>query len=290
MKIIYCSAICLASFLGATSCSLFKTSTTASQPQLPVSTTSEVALDLKSIPEIINGDWFITRAGNMDLASEGSNMPTMGFAAIAGKAGNVVNYYAYDGCNYNSGSYTFGTDGSVRRMGEPISTMKFCGDSPYEMAVITGINSVTHYSVTHEADSYELYFKNQTGDTLLTLRKSNIDFINGAWTASLIGGESVPESADIKLVIDVACKTIHGIAGCNTINGKINIDNNSGNAIGFSDIISTRMTCPDIDTESTLLTALATIVAVRPGSTSREAVLLNALGEEAVVLTRIDTK
>jgi heat shock protein HslJ len=45
---------------------------------------------------------------------------------------------------------------------------------------------------------------------------------------------------------------IHGNAGCNTINGKVEID---GNNITFSQIISTEMACPG-DLEQRFLTAL----------------------------------
>jgi len=58
-------------------------------------------------------------------------------------------------------------------------------------------------------------------------------------------------------VIEIYLKEerLHGNAGCNTINGKVEVN---GNKIAFSNIISTEMACPG-DIEQRFLTALQSV-------------------------------
>lgn len=286
MKRILLPAICLTALLSISSCNSSKTATAAPE-HLKTQTLGQTE---NVIEKILYGDWFITRAGSLDLASTGSAMPTMSFGESQEQNPYLVSYSAFDGCNYNNGTYSVTPNGKMTLAGHPIATMKFCGDSPYEVGVVSGISSVSSYSIDKQGDTYMLYMKNAAGETILALRKSNIDFINGAWTATLINGESVPESADIELVIDLLQKSIHGNAGCNMLNGKVSVDNNSGSAIHFSDLNTTRMTCPNIATEQQLLNALATVTSVRPGPTSETAQLLNAEGSTVIELARLALK
>jgi heat shock protein HslJ len=50
-------------------------------------------------------------------------------------------------------------------------------------------------------------------------------------------------------------KRVHGNAGCNTINGKVEVD---GSNITFSEIITTEMACPG-NLEQRFLTALQSV-------------------------------
>lgn len=287
MKRIILPAICLATLMSITSCNSSKTASATAPEHLKTQTLGQTE---NVIEKVLYGDWFITRAGNLDLASSGSAMPIMSFGESQEQNPYLVNYSAYDGCNYNNGTYSVTPNGQMKLAGHPIATMKFCGDSPYEVGVVSGISSVASYTIDKQGDTYMLYLKNAAGETTLVLRKSNIDFINGAWTATLINGVSVPQSAKIELVIDVPQKSIHGNAACNMLNGKVSVDNNSGSAIHFSDLITTRMTCPNIDIEQSLINALATVTAVRPGPTSETAQLLNSEGNTVVELSRLDLK
>ena len=50
-------------------------------------------------------------------------------------------------------------------------------------------------------------------------------------------------------------KRVHGNTGCNTINGKVEVD---GNKIAFSNIITTEMACPG-DIEQRFLSAIQSV-------------------------------
>lgn len=289
MRLIKLSAISICALLGTTSCSLFRSNTPTETPLTPAQV-ANIALTATSIPEILYGNWYITRADSIDISADSNGMPTVTFAAEAGMPVNVVRYYAYDGCNNLSGLYATNSNGKISLVGEPISTLKMCDDVPYELSVATGLITATSFKVEKVGESYELYLLGTSGTPLLTLRKNNIDFINGAWKVELINGTSVPESADIKLVLDTQTKTVHGETGCNILNGKIKIESNSDTALSFSDMATTRMMCPDIETEQKLLEALNKVVAVRPGLTSESAALLNAEGDEVVSMSRLTIK
>lgn len=287
MKLIYLPLMCVAAVSSLTSCSVFKSNKTTAPEPVKTETLGQTE---QAIEHVLYGDWFITHAGKMDLSKTISALPIVNFSQSDAQNPYLVNYSAFDGCNYNNGTFAITPNGKMQSAGEPISTMKFCGDSPYEVAVVTGLRSVAQYKLDKNDATYTLYMLNAAADTLLVLRKSNIDFINGAWSVDAIGGTSVPESAEIQLVIDVPEKTIHGNAGCNTLNGKISIDNDSGSAIRFNDVITTRMTCPDIATEQRFLQALNTVVAVRAQATTEGASLIDAQGNEVISLSRLHLK
>lgn len=51
-------------------------------------------------------------------------------------------------------------------------------------------------------------------------------------------------------------KAIHGNAGCNLINGNFEISASNAKSISFPGVASTRMACPDMETEGKVLKAL----------------------------------
>ena len=75
-----------------------------------------------------------------------------------------------------------------------------------------------------------------------------------------------------------------------TLNGTITVDPNRQNSLQFTNMATTRMTCPYITTEQALVNALSTVVDVMPGGSDNAAVLRNAEGNDVINLQRINLK
>jgi heat shock protein HslJ len=61
---------------------------------------------------------------------------------------------------------------------------------------------------------------------------------------------------DAHITFDVSTKKFSGNGGCNQINGNYSVDKNE---ITFTEVISTKMSCTDIEFENTFLSTLASI-------------------------------
>ena len=74
------------------------------------------------------------------------------------------------------------------------------------------------------------------------------------------------------------------------MNGTIVINPDLQNSIRFTDMITTRMTCPDIETEQALLTALSKVTTVTPIDDMAGAQLKDEAGNTLVVIKRIQLR
>ncbi len=82
--------------------------------------------------------------------------------------------------------------------------------------------------------------------------------LHDIWALEFINGEEFIEGEqDIHPIIEIYLveERVHGNAGCNTINGKVIVNENK---IAFSEIITTEMACPG-DIEQRFLTALQNV-------------------------------
>ena len=61
---------------------------------------------------------------------------------------------------------------------------------------------------------------------------------------------------DAHISFDVAAKKFSGNGGCNQINGNYNVDKKM---IKFTEVLSTKMSCNDIEFENTFLSTLSSI-------------------------------
>lgn len=81
----------------------------------------------------------------------------------------------------------------------------------------------------------------------------------GRWILTEMKGVPVQLSGgrrDAFIDFDIAAKTFTGNGGCNQINGNYQIDKNN---IRFTDVVSTKMNCPDISFENTFLSTLGSV-------------------------------
>ena len=117
----------------------------------------------------------------------------------------------------------------------------------------------------------------------MTLAKPAMEFLNGSWQVIKIDGHSV-DSPDLKLVIDLPERRIHGNTGCNVLNGTIFIDPDKSGTIQFQQFAVTLAFCPDAKWETPLLVALESVETVdKPTGNESIVNLLDTHGK--IVLT-----
>ncbi len=88
---------------------------------------------------------------------------------------------------------------------------------------------------------------------------ANISIFN-EWYIETIGGQAIKDGVNPFVALDQAASTYSGNAACNMMNGKFECDTDKG-TISFSHAVTTRMYCPDMETETTVLNALGQVSA-----------------------------
>jgi heat shock protein HslJ len=79
------------------------------------------------------------------------------------------------------------------------------------------------------------------------------------WVVVEMKGVPVQQSGgrrDANITFDVATKRFSGYGGCNQVNGNYNVDKKE---IRFTEVLSTKMSCSDIEFENTFLSTLNSI-------------------------------
>lgn len=285
MRVISATAIALCLVAGAaglTGCkSIFggKTPATAENAR-PVTSHSSAT---SAVARELIGDWAIIDVKGHQVVASENNYPHMGFATNQENPG-WIDFYAYNGCNFINGVVAL-QGSKIAKQGDFAATMKLCDDAAYEMAISTALEQMRTLRIDKINNESFLYLIDGGGQTLMTLRKHNLNFLEGAWQVTELNGEKLPSSVEIQTVIDLQTNTIHGNAGCNVLNGLITINMDIENGIGFKDLRTTRMTCPNIAYESRFLLALEQVAsATGSGDKAR---LFDAQGNTLVVLKRL---
>lgn len=277
-------ALIAAGMLATTSCnSLKKTSTqTPEKMEQTAEPAAGTATPAKSQAiDALIGEWSITEVAGKNIVVNGEDHPKITFAQVAGHD-DMLRVIGFNGCNYINGDWQFSGD-AVRPAGEFISSLRACPDAPYENDINVAINTVTSYRLVN-AENLELL---AAGKVVMKLRSRNLSFLNGAWKVTAIQGNPVPATADVKVVIDVDECKIHGNAGCNILNGDVVVNLDKGDGIEFKNLATTRMMCPDMDTERAFLLALEQVDTAVRGATASEAVMRDDSGKAVINLTRL---
>ena len=162
-----------------------------------------------------------------------------------------------------------------------------CADAPYEMGVTLAVNNVTNYRIEKVGTDYLLYMTDAEGKTLMTLRRYDASFIEGAWAVTDVEGRKVSDDSGVTLTFDLKDLRIHGNAGCNVLNGRIVMNPDVQNAMAFTNVATTRMTCPEIELEQQVLGALSRVAAISAVNDDT-ANLLDSAGQTLMTLKRIN--
>ncbi len=250
---------------------------------MPTKTETTNQIDQTLLNMIFN-NWIVYEVAGTKV--EGSDQPYVEFGKDTTNP-SIVKCYAYDGCNYINGDYTITTSGNIKRNSDFISTMRMCEDAPYQTGIINALNNVAHFRIEKSSNIYMMYLLDNTNQKLMTLRLQN-SFINGAWNVTNVDGQKIEPDTDLKLIIDLNQKSVHGNAGCNVLNGIVVLNSNNQDAISFTKVATTRMTCPDIDIERIFLNALSKVQSM---SHDNNIVLLKDInGATLITLHRSSTK
>lgn len=237
-------------------------------PLYPVTVYTDASLD---------GHWFIRTVGTMKLSGFDDEWPFLEFVPTEGR------FYGSNGCNVINGSYHVGSKQTLE-LSNVAASMRLCPSDSLEYPIARALDAVSSYSVTKSTDgSTILSLHDAKNLTVMTLRKSDIDFLNGAWKVASINGKDV-DNPDCRLIFDVAEGTVSGDTGCNILNGQLTREPDVSGSLGFSHLATTRRMCPDISTEQALLIALEEVSAARHAS-GKSVDLVNSDGTPIIHLT-----
>lgn len=198
----------------------------------------------------ISGEWTIVKAGGMNISLD-DGMPYVIFSDSEGR------FYAFNGCNYINGDYTYDQASGKITFANVVSTMADCPDLDFPSYISVVLNegvSVKSAIVEKGRESY-MTFTSNSGDALMTLRRHNLEVVNGQWRIEEIEGKKV-DSDGLNVFLDIPSMKIHGNTGCNFFNGEIEIDPGEPSAIAFTQMGVTMKMCENAELERTMLVAL----------------------------------
>lgn len=231
-------------------------------------------------PVDLNGEWNIVTV-NGDTVNA-ANAPFIGLDMAEKRV------YGNAGCNRMTGSFEADSlhPGKIQ-FGQIGTTRMMCPDMDTESKVLQALSNVKGYSGTEQG----LSLTDAEGKTLLTLEKRetpafSASDLNGEWLISSINGTETGEMENTPyLAFDFAEKRVHGNAGCNIINGGFSQEEGEPNSLKFSQMISTMMACPDMETERKILDALGKVTSFSANADETVS-LLDESGTEVLTLTR----
>lgn len=287
--------------LAASSCSLMERSgLTKPSTQTPAAQQVEVPQDRRPVvpervsatytPEelrrgVVKGDWAIEEVNGHRAA--GQTAPFIKFEP------SQKRIYGNNGCNTLNGTYAYSPKDSTLTFSDLITTMMACdGQNISDLEINQALNNTRTYSWSaNEQQQYRLYLRDATGRVVLVLMHQNFDFLNGTWLVQSIKDKkiNVPGamlSPDMKLVIDVPERKVHGNTGCNIFNGAFEVDMEIPNRISFQNMAATMRACPsENDFEMDMMVALEEATTAHPVDSSTVE-LLNSRDKVIMVLRR----
>lgn len=278
------AALCLL----AQGCSIFKKTETPAATinrQTDVVETKTPEQTVAAIDRVLYGEWTIANVGGMEVTGE--ERPYLIFDTTAVNPFEMK-LYVNDGCNYLNGRVAVTPKGDIRPVNDFLSTMRYCADAKYELGIGTALNSMAHFKIEKISNDYILYLKNASDSTTMTMRKSDLTFLNGAWRVSVLDGKNIPADAEMQMVIDLPELKVHGNTGCNILNGSIFVDPAKQNSLQFSNLATTRMACPGMEREQKFLVVLEQVETAIPGKDKDTALLKDDHGQVMMQLTRLN--
>lgn len=210
-------------------------------PAAPV-LTAEEAEDFN-----INGEWTIYSVRGQIVSGEERPYVTIDLPA--------KRFYGNNGCNYINGDIAV-APGREIKFQNVISTMKMCQDDKFQYLINLALNDVVKFVPRFENPITFLDLKDATGKVVLTLRRHNMDFLNGAWKVEELNTTPLQQAEDATMTFDTTDLKIHGTTGCNIFNGSLFIDPDKTNSLQIIGLASTRKGCPPDSRETEFLVAL----------------------------------
>ncbi len=247
----------------------------------PTDSIGNDGLKVASVDEFsLNGEWTIYSVrGN---AVTGEERPYVTFDLPAKR------FYGNNGCNYINGDLSLEPNRGIKFSGM-ISTLKMCQDDQYQYLINLALDDVVSYSARQDKHETLLDLKDNTGRTILVLRRHNMDFLNGAWKVTELNGTPLVQADEATMTFDTIDLKIHGTTGCNIFNGELFIDPDKTTSLQILKLITTRMGCPPDSRETEFLLALESVETAKPVS-ANEVILYNTDGTPLFKLVKIELR
>ncbi len=278
MKKINLLICAVASIMMATSCSIFRgNKSSKSTTAVEVNQNDEDKINVNA--DAIGGEWNVFSVGGKKVTGE--ERPYINF--------NLEDHriYGSNGCNIINGDFTSNSDSSLK-IENMLTSMMSCPDAPFESEINLALDKARYFSVSKQGHEYYLVLLDESRKSLMTLRRHNMDYLNGSWEVEDINGHD-NDNKDVQMVIDIFEQRIHGNTGCNILNGSLMIDPDKSNSIQFSNLTTTRMACPDMKTETAFLVALESVEFAKQAK-NNTVIMTDKNGREMLRLKRIDVK
>lgn len=157
------------------------------------------------------------------------------------------------------GSFEWSDESARMVMDKLASTMMACPDMAQEKALS---HALAQTKKVKQGDTDQILLCDSLDNPLAKLSRRYflmpLSELQGTWDVVKMNGEALPDSMKNRpfFSLDVMEKTLSGNAGCNQMNGKFKTLEKQSNSLVFLPISSTRMTCPNIETEFEVLAAL----------------------------------
>lgn len=223
------------------------------------------------------GEWTVETVRKKTLQSDNRAYIYLDF--------NNHRFYGSNGCNTINGQ--FSQSGNNISFKDVISTTESCNNHN-DRGMLKAMAEVQKLQVTTLYNVERMQLLNNKGAVLMTLKRQNLDILNGAWQVKSMENEDAT-AKNIRLVIDVNMLTLHANTGCNIINGIVTLDPSKDFAIQFEDLHSSGNKCESIDSETDMLLALEQTECYKRIN-DNEIALMTKEGQTVMTITRLNLK
>lgn len=199
----------------------------------------------------LEGEWNVVEVAEQSVEAE--TTPFIGF--------NIqhMTVYGQGGCNRIKGEFKLIEQSSRITLEQLASTRMACPDMKLEQNICQAL-SLTRKIQKEDADRILLCDSVNTPLAQLSRRRFTMPLseLQGDWKVVKVRSEAVPDSMEHHphFSFDIAAKELHGNAGCNQMTAKFKTIETQPNSLEFLPASTTRMACPDIQTEFAVLMAL----------------------------------
>ena len=204
----------------------------------------------------IDGEWKIMEINGQSLQiPAGEQQPFIGFDTQSGRI------YGNSGCNRIMASIDRQAKPGTIRFDHMGSTMMACPNMETESKVLAALSEVRSYRKDGK-DGISLC--DSSNKPVAALKKISYTMpaaeLHGKWNVVSVYNMPIPETMENTpfLIFDTKGNKISGNAGCNRLNGKL-IISETNDSISIPPLMTTRMACPDMETENNILSALGNV-------------------------------
>lgn len=235
--------------------------------------------EFSAIENHINGEWMFDNAWGKSVPGE-DDRPSIIFESSRNR------FYCFNGCNYINGGFSISAGDRIT-FDNVISTQEYCADDPQSSELTALINQARYYNIISFKSEEYLELINDRKQKIGTLHRHCIDALNGMWEVESVGTAKIDRTTPPTIVIDLLEKHIHGHTGCNLFNGTIYQDPDKETSVQFQGMKVTKVKCPNVAVEMSLLVALERVEHVALDGDTK-ATLLDADGNVLITLVRTE--